>query len=267
MKRQKSVFIIALIALAILLGLVGCGRSESAGVTVTQSTEHESSETDSNIDDKTHVSESQKTTRLPVCSDTEKHIEETTKVRYKKECFDKTAFLGNSRLVAIKDYGLACNVFPVVGLDVNTAFSKHVDNSDVVVLDELDGKSFDKVILMFGENECGWPNEDYFIRKYAKVIETVKEKAPETEIYLHAMLPVSAEISEKNEWNCNNERISDLNGRIRLLAEDECVHYIEQPQCLKDHNGNLIDEASNDGVHLNRKYCEIWMQYLDEYLK
>lgn len=79
-------------------------------------------------------------------------------------CFDNCAFLGNSRFVAVKDSGLAKNVYPVVGLDVRTAFTKHVTDSDVIILDELNGKDFDKIILMFGENECGCNNETIAMR-------------------------------------------------------------------------------------------------------
>ncbi len=180
--------------------------------------------------------------------------------------FDNCAFLGNSRFVAVKDSGLAKNVYPVVGLDVRTAFTKHVTDSDVIILDELNGKDFDKIILMFGENECGWTNVDYFIEKYADVITAVQERVPDAEIYLHAIIPVSAKASAKNECGCNNETIAMRNARIKQFANDVGVKYIEQPPCLMDSEGNLIAEAASDGIHLNRKNTVIWLNYLEEVL-
>ena len=178
--------------------------------------------------------------------------------------FADTAFLGNSRFISIKDNGLARNVYPVVGLDVRTVFTKYVTGSNVRVIDELNGKDFDKVVLMFGDNECGWPNTDYFIEKYSNVIDAVRERCPDAEIYLHAIIPVSAEMSEKNECGCNNERISYINGRIKQLAEEKNAKYIEQPACLMDSHGDLITEAASDGVHLNRRYTERWIDYLEK---
>lgn len=180
--------------------------------------------------------------------------------------FNNIAFLGNSRFISVKDYKLAPNVYPVVGLDVRTVFTKHVSGSDVAVINELDGKAFDAVVLLFGENECGWPNRDYFIKKYSEVIEAVKAKQPEAKIYLHAIIPVSSEASAKNECGCNNKTISELNVKIKQLAEDYNVDYIDVPQCLLDAQGNLIDGAASDGIHLNKKYSSVWMGYLEETL-
>lgn len=178
--------------------------------------------------------------------------------------FNNVAFLGNSRFVSVKDNKLAPNVYPVVGLDVRTVFTKHVNGSDVAVIDELDGRSFDAVVLLFGENECGWPNQDYFIKKYSEVIDAVKAKQPDAQIYLHAIIPVSAEASAQNNCGCNNETISELNERIKQLASDYNVEFIDVPPCLLDAHGNLIDGAASDGIHLNRKYASLWMSYLEE---
>lgn len=187
-------------------------------------------------------------------------------VRYDYNNFSDIAFLGNSRFIPLKDYDLAPNVYPVVGLDVRTAFTKHVDGSEAVVIDELDARSFDKVVLMFGDNECGWPNRDYFVKKYSDVIDAAREKQPDAKIYLHAIIPISSAASDKNECDCNNETIAELNVRIKQLAEDVGVEYIDVPECLLDEQGNLIDEAASDGVHLNKTYSSVWMGYFEEVL-
>lgn len=180
--------------------------------------------------------------------------------------FDNIAFMGNSRFISLKDYGLVPNVYPVVGLDVRTVFTKHVSGSDVAVINELDGRSYDAVVLLFGENETGWPNRDYFIKKYAEVIDAVKTKQPDAKIYLHSIIPVSSEASAKNECGCNNKTISEMNAGIKQLAEDNNVDYIDVPQCLLDAQGNLIDGAASDGIHLNKKYSSVWMSYLEKTL-
>ena len=78
-------------------------------------------------------------------------------------CFDDCAFIGNSRVLDLKNYGLAENVYASVGLTVDTVFTEKASGSSVVIIDELKGKHFKKVFLMFGDNECGWPNTSVFI--------------------------------------------------------------------------------------------------------
>ena len=187
-----------------------------------------------------------------------------TSTEYNPSYFDDTAFIGNSRFISFKNFGLAKNVYSVVGLNVETVFTKSVAGSTVPVIDELDGKSYKKVVLLFGDNECGWPNPDVFAEKYSKVIAAVKEKVPEAEIYLHAILPVSADASKNNQFGCNNEKIAILNKKIEELASKEGVRFISQPDCLKAADGSLIPEAASDGIHLNKKYAKIWIISLAE---
>ena len=178
---------------------------------------------------------------------------------YDPSCFDSTVFIGNSRFMSFKNYGLAKNVYSVVGLNVDTVFTKSAAGSSIPVIDELKGKSYKKVILMFGDNECGWPNQNVFIEKYAKVIAAVRERIPDAEIYLHAILPVSSQASATNEFGCNNTTINSLNEKIVQLAADEGINYIPQPECVKTADGTLIPEAASDGIHLNKKYAKLWI--------
>lgn len=186
----------------------------------------------------------------------------TQKKKNDPSCFDNSVFLGNSRFISFKNYGLAKNVYSVVGLNVDTVFTKSVSGSNVAVINELNGKKYEKVILMFGDNECGWPNQNVFIDRYVKVIDAVRERIPNAEIYLHAILPVSAEASAKSDFGCNNQTINSLNIKIKQLAADKGVKFIEQPPYLKDSDGALLLQAASDGIHLNKKYSVIWLEYL-----
>lgn len=177
-------------------------------------------------------------------------------------CFDDCAFIGNSRVLDLKNYGLAKNVYASVGLTVDTVFTEKASGSSVVIIDELKGKHFKKVFLMFGDNECGWPNTSVFIKRYAKVIAAVRERVPEAEIYLQSVLPISRAADAKNEYGCNNAAIKKVNEAIKQLAKDEGVHYINPAASMTDSQGFLPDEAASDGVHLRKKYCRIWLNYL-----
>lgn len=179
-------------------------------------------------------------------------------------CFDDCAFIGNSRVLDLKNYGLAKNVYAAVGLNVNTVFTVKASGSDVPIIDELNGKHFSKIFLMFGDNECGWPNTSVFISKYADIIDAVRERVPEAEIYIQSVLPISRAADARNEYGCNMQAINKINDALRQLAADEGVHYIDVAASMTDSGGFLPDEAASDGVHLKKKYCRIWMNYIEE---
>ncbi len=179
-------------------------------------------------------------------------------------CFENSAFIGNSRVLALKTYGFVNNVYGSVGLTVETVFFDSVSGSNVPVIDELNGKNFDKIFILFGDNECGWPDPDNFIRHYAKVISAVKERVPDAEIYLQSVLPVSRHAEEITKYGCTNSKINILNSKIKALADAEGIYFIEPSKALMDIDGKLPDEASSDGIHLNKKYCKKWLNYLVE---
>ena len=175
---------------------------------------------------------------------------------------DNCVFIGNSRVIALKNYGLVKNAYAVVGLTVDTIFTKSVAGSTIPVIDELSGKNFEKVFIMLGDNECGWGNKDIFIERYSRVIDAVKERIPDADVYLQSVLPVSQNASENSPFGVTNDAINNLNIKIEKLAADYNINYINPASALKNSNGVLPDDAASDGIHLNKKYCKIWLTYI-----
>lgn len=194
--------------------------------------------------------------------------EERTKRKSKKgekyACFEDCVFIGNSRTLDLKDFGLVKNVYASVGVNVSTVYTKCAPGSSRPIMDEIGRKHFDKYFLQFGENECGWPSEATFIAKYKKIIEDIKRKDPRAKIYLQSMIPITASASAKAEFDCTNERIDAFNALIKQLAKDEGVRFIDVAAAFKDIRGSLPDDASYDGVHLNKKSCEKWLDVIEK---
>jgi hypothetical protein len=49
---------------------------------------------------------------------------------------------------------------------------------------------------------------------------------------------------------------------ILQLAEEKNVIFLNVGEGVADASGVLPDEASSDGIHLNKKYCIKWEEYL-----
>lgn len=202
-------------------------------------------------------------------TDEEESSKESRLKRFKKssekhERFEDCVFIGNSRTLDLKDYGLVKNVYASVGVNVSTVYTKCAPGSSRPIMDEIGSKHYKRYFLQFGENECGWSSESAFISRYKKVVEDIKRKDPRAKIYLQSMIPITKAASDKAEFDCTNERIEERNALIRQIAKDEGVEYIDVASAFKDIRGNLPDDAAYDGVHLNKSSCEKWLDLLEK---
>jgi lysophospholipase L1-like esterase len=180
--------------------------------------------------------------------------------------FSNALFIGDSRTQGLLLYSNLGNAdyYAARGLTVEQVFKKAVVDSasgKLTVSDALSRRAFGKVYLMFGINELGWNSADKFIEQYGLVIDRVKETQPDAIVYVQSIMPVSAWKSAKDPVH-NNPNIMRFNEMIEQLANEKNVVYLNASEGVADENGVLPDEASSDGLHLNKKYCIKWEEYL-----
>ena len=185
--------------------------------------------------------------------------------------FDDAVFIGDSRTQGFILYsGLAnTTAYAGKGLAVNKISTDAVvteNGQDYTVSQALENHSgeFKKVYLMFGVNELGWSYPEKFKESYQQVVEEVKVTQPDATIYVQSILPVSKEKSNSSDVY-NMERVNLFNGLLQEMAEEEGVIYLDVASSVTDSEGYLPEDASTDGVHLNKAYCQIWLQYLEEH--
>ncbi len=178
--------------------------------------------------------------------------------------FDDAAFIGNSVFEGLYRFGIITHgtFFTKVGLNVNSVFTAHLDNSSVPIIDELNTGTYNKVILFFGSNELGWPSYPGFIERYSNVIDAVWQRQPGCKIYICALLPTNKARDDKNENGFTNANINTMNGMIKDLCDERGVTYIDVPAGMFDEFGRLPDDASSDGQHPNLKYDRIWAEHI-----
>ena len=181
--------------------------------------------------------------------------------------FDGAVFIGDSRTEGlILNTGLN-NVIEYThkGLMVDTVFTKpavNIDGTKVTVMDALKTTQFDKVYIMLGINETGWPYKDVFINKYGKVIDAVKEINPGAQIYVQQILPVSKEVSGTHSY-IKNEKIAEYNALIQEMAAEKQVYFVAAAEAVAGEDGTLPEDAATDGIHLKKEYCIKWLDYLE----
>ena len=183
--------------------------------------------------------------------------------------FSDSVFIGDSRTegLSLKTGLKSADFITYRGLNVRDCFSKEcIDSKDgakVTVMEKLKEKQYQKVFIMFGINELGWPNLNAFINKYKELISAIKTIQPEATIYVQSILYVSKEKSESDPIY-NNKRIDQFTQAIELMCTEQGISYLDINTPVFDDHKFLPADGSTDGVHLNKTYCLKWLDYLTD---
>ncbi len=176
-------------------------------------------------------------------------------------------FIGDSRTVGIAEYAniKGADFFCDVGMSVYNIPKKtlSVEGVGKVSLDELlSNKQYKKVYIMLGINEVGY-NMNTTQNKYKELVDTVLAKQPNAVVFVQANLHVTKERSEQ-DGVVNNQKINELNQKIKALADGKRVFYLDANSVFDDGNGNLADDKTGDKAHLYAKYYKAWGAWIVE---
>lgn len=180
---------------------------------------------------------------------------------------NNVAFIGDSRTQAFLMYAGVNEAidYTNVGLMVDTAVTKKFVKADkgekVTILEDMAKRNIDTVYIMLGVNELGWRYSNIFIDKYGKLIDLIRQINPNCEILVQSIIPLTKTKSD-NDDIYKNEKVKEYNDLLKEMSKEKNVKYIDVASVLSNNNGDLPEEASSDGVHLNKEYCLKWLDYL-----
>lgn len=189
---------------------------------------------------------------------------------FENDFFNNTIFIGDSRTEGLGQFGGVKNAkfYTYRGLQVNTAMKKDyitLDNKQKGnVLDAARQTSFSKAYVMFGLNELGWDSLKIFIEDYRDIIKGLRIIEPNCEIIIQANYPVTKKLNDGDKV-FNNTNIKKYNDLIKEMADEEGVEYIDLYSFFANKDGNLPDEATSDGIHLNPSYFKDWKHCLIDF--
>lgn len=182
---------------------------------------------------------------------------------------DNVAFIGDSRTQAFLMYAGLKEVqdYTNIGLMVDTAVTKKFitndDGEKITILEDLKKRNINTIYIMLGINELGWIYSEIFINKYEELINKIYEVKPNCKIIVQSIIPVT-ETKSKSDKVYNNNKILEYNKLIKEMADRKGIKYIDLCPALTDEKGCLPEEASTDGIHLNKEYCNKWLDCLKE---
>ena len=128
-----------------------------------------------------------------------------------------------------------------------------------------------KLFINIGTNDIrDMPEgEDWFTHlssNYRRICEIIREKLPETIVYMMAYYPVNPERNSPALRVRTNEAVARANDMVRELASAFGFQYIDVNDGLKDEQGNLQIEHTQDGIHFDAAAYRTVFERLKQYL-
>lgn len=133
---------------------------------------------------------------------------------------------------------------------------------------KLQGIQPKNVVLLYGMNDVilfketdSWNSIDKFKEDYKTLINEIKIKLPNTNIYVQSPLPVNAKATDTNA-RLTNENLTRFREIVKAACEETAVNYVDI-SILADESSNLHE---TDGIHFKPEFYVKWLTYLCEFI-
>ncbi len=181
--------------------------------------------------------------------------------------FSDAVFIGDSRMEGFRNSsGITQGTFLTsVGLAINDMDKQIISSSegDISVYQGLSGRQYNKIYLMLGANDLGYYPWDAFLPTFKSVLEKFHILQPHAIIYVCSVIYVDeTKIAAGFEYD-NNDNVRTINGYILEACEELWYsYYLNLNEIFSDGYGQLISDASPDGIHLYPDYLAMMLDYL-----
>lgn len=174
----------------------------------------------------------------------------------------KIVMLGNS----LNNNAPWNELFPGVDL-INRGISGDVTNGIYQRAEEVAAHTPEKVFLLTGPNDLindPQLSVEAFMASYKKVVDRLKELMPETQLFVHSILPVNP---KSKFYEGYNVRAAEIDRQLAENAESWGYTFIDLVPAMADENGDLKDSFTTDGLHLTAEAYNAWVEVIKELVK
>jgi lysophospholipase L1-like esterase len=130
-------------------------------------------------------------------------------------------------------------------------------------LNFLDETKPQTILVMAGINDLksGVSDSD-LLTNYRTMVQTLKQKHPDSELIIQSILPHSGESMTVEERDrllaVSNEQIFKLNQKLATMAKEEQVLFLNLNPLFSNNEGMLRSDLTTDGLHLSPAGYLVW---------
>ncbi|BDR67313.1 hypothetical protein K144312032_15410 [Clostridium tetani] len=177
---------------------------------------------------------------------------EKSKTKNYKEFFKNDVFMGDSISEALIYYEFLDekNVCAKKAININNAKNE---------VGKISIKNPRNIYMLYGVNDMdNTVPSKWFIDHYRTLIHKVKEKFPNSKIYVQSVLPVLPMV-QKRKPTMTNSYINECNTGLMKMAREENVNFLNIKSMLNENNRDLYE---GDGIHFKPKFYPVWLSYI-----
>ncbi len=134
-------------------------------------------------------------------------------------------------------------------------------------LDQVTQGKPKKIFLLIGINDVSHGlTVDALAQRYEKLVEEILKRSPSTQLYIQSVMPINNSFSVYKSLKGKEETVKQFNERIKAIAENKGVKYVDLWGVLADDKGKLKSNFTNDGLHLTGPGYRAWTDYIQPLL-
>ncbi len=186
-------------------------------------------------------------------------------VQVEESWFDDALFIGNSLTVGLRDYAPLgkADYFCSIGMNVFSVYDTWARdwNYRYVSLQQLlQRKSYGKIYIHMGTNECGYPLET-ILAAYQDLIDFIRSYQPDAQIIVQAMMSFGRAKARQYSYMVPDTAIR-INEALRTLAQQNGALFIDFNPQVVDEENYLPDLWSGDGCHPTVEGYRQWSDWI-----
>lgn len=144
----------------------------------------------------------------------------------------------------------------------NRGISGDTTNGLLNRIDEVIDSKPRKIFMMIGINDLNQGRSvDEIFKNYNVILKHFREKSSNTEVFVQSLLPLN---NQKFPNNGTNNKIIELNAKLKDLSKDFSFHYIDLFSSFLDGNNQLDAQYTIDGIHLNGQGYLVWKGLIEQ---
>ena len=165
-------------------------------------------------------------------------------------------FLGNSITWGGKDWSKRLK-HPNIR---NRGIGGDVTDGVLARIDEITYFRPKAVFLLIGINDL-WnnnnpnnPSTEYIANNIIQIAQVINAETPKTKIYVQTVLPI-----EKEQYKNNILKVNEI---IKANEKENPYQIVDLYSIFVNENGLIRKELSTDGIHLNEKGYDAWVEFI-----
>jgi lysophospholipase L1-like esterase len=115
--------------------------------------------------------------------------------------------------------------------------------------------------LLIGVNDVSHDlSTDSIVYRIDQTLTRIQKESPDTKVYLQSLLPIDESFNRYKRLANKTYQIPEINARLEALAKEKKITFINLYPLFTEKGTNVLrKELTNDGLHLNDKGYQIWV--------